>query len=165
MRLPPADGNAVRVFSMKENVAVPVEVPPTGMLPAEVTLVEARAKGAAAVATNEPSSATDAPTRAAFLRRSTVATSDAGGSVSPVARRGPGGRGMDRVSEPPANWGEAYSGQPLLARAVVPVRWQLAPPGAGPRTPGARPALLEENGAPGAEPEGSYDSCMNGGIV
>jgi len=24
------------------------------------------------------------------------------GSVSPVARRGPGGRGVDRVSEPPA---------------------------------------------------------------
>jgi len=57
------------------------------------------------------------------------------GLVSPVARRGPGGRGLGRVSEPPANWGEAYSDPPSLHSAVVPFRWQLAPPAAAPGRP------------------------------
>ncbi len=59
-----------------------------------------------------------------------VRLADRSGSVSPVARRGPGGQGLDRVSEPPAGghcrrrsraWREANGPRALGAlRALVP---------------------------------------------
>jgi hypothetical protein len=56
------------VFSVKVNVAVPVDVPPRGTEPAEVTPTDANASGAATVATRAESRVAVNAIPAPFLR-------------------------------------------------------------------------------------------------
>src|SRR5262249_50491431 len=55
-------------FSVKVNEAVPLDVPPMGMVPAETTVTDANAAGAAIVATRAESNVAVKATDAPFLR-------------------------------------------------------------------------------------------------
>ena len=65
--VPPAAGKAATEFSVKLKVAVPADVPPSGTVPALVTLVEANAAGAIAVAKREASSVAERPILPTFF--------------------------------------------------------------------------------------------------
>src|SRR5664280_1503285 len=71
------------------------------------------------------------------------------GSVSPVAQRGPGGRGIDRVSSPPALQTKRLTGADVAAEASFDVK---RPPVARCASHPAIGTRHDGSGAPGAEP-------------